>query len=143
MTGQKMRPNSPVEADMMSNPDPNSYIQSSAKLLAETLSGKNGDYAPSGEFSNFEEAAEFADIKPHEVMLAQIGIKYSRIKRLLQTDTSAVYESIQDSLLDLAGYAVIAHAYADAYRTDVNFGLSLPHPSVERTFDESDEDVEF
>jgi hypothetical protein len=130
-----MRPSSPVEADTMSNSDPNSYIQSSAKLLAETLSGKNGDYAPSGEFSNFEEAAKFAGVEVHEVMLAQIAIKYSRIQRLYDKDASATYESIQDSLLDLAGYAVIAHAYADAHQFDSNPGL-VP-------FLASGEDVEF
>jgi len=110
---------------MSTNPDPNSYIQSSARLLAETLSGKNGDYAPGGEFSNFEEAAEFAELTPLGVMLTQIGIKYSRVKSLTRKGR-ANYESIQDSLLDLAGYAIIAHAYADAYRADSDPGFVRP-----------------
>lgn len=94
--------------------DPNSWIQASAKTLAETLSSKNSDYAPGGEFSTFEEAADFAtSLTAFEVMLSQIGIKVTRIKTLAG-GVMPQNESMADSLLDLAGYAVIAHAYLTA-----------------------------
>lgn len=86
-----------------------SEIQRSVELLAETLNGKNKDYAGnSGEFYNFEKAAEFADITVIDVINAQIAIKLTRIQNL--KTGQATYESVKDSYLDLAGYAVIAHA---------------------------------
>lgn len=86
-------------------------IQQSAGLLARTLQGKNNDYRVDGEFSNFERAADFASTAPIKVMMTQIAIKYTRIQGGLRSDESFNYESLKDSLLDLAGYAVIAHAY--------------------------------
>jgi hypothetical protein len=105
--------------------DPNSYIQSSAAHLAETLASKNSDYAPTGEFSNFERAAEVAGIPTLQVMLAQAAIKMTRIQSLTNPVTGTFEnESLRDSFLDLAGYAVIAHAYMEA--TDVG-----PRPDIE------------
>jgi hypothetical protein len=96
--------------------DPNSWIQASAKTLAETLSSKNSDYAPGGEFSNFERAARFVGggMDPLAAMLTQVGIKYTRIESLRNSIDGTNFESIADSLLDLAGYAIIAHAYLSA-----------------------------
>lgn len=96
--------------------DPNSYIQASAETLAETLLSKNGDYAPTTEFSNFERAAEFSGSRTLGVMLGQIGIKFTRIETLSRDvyNPSPQHESLKDSLLDLAGYAIIAHAYLTA-----------------------------
>lgn len=94
--------------------DPDSWIQASVKTLAETLSSKNNDYAPGGEFSNFEEAANFAHVTDLDVMLSQMGIKITRIKTLAG-GVEPKNESFKDSLLDLAGYAIIAHAYLSAY----------------------------
>lgn len=93
--------------------DPNSWIQASVETLAQTLSSKNNDYAPGGEFSNFEEAADFAHVTDLDVMMSQIGIKITRIKNLAAGVTPQ-NESMADSLLDLAGYAIIAHAYITA-----------------------------
>lgn len=95
--------------------DPNSYMQASAEALAETLASKNQDYAPTGEFSNFEKAAEIAKTSVQQVLLAQIAIKLTRIERLQVAQTERyggpLNESLKDSFLDLAGYATIAHAY--------------------------------
>lgn len=100
------------EAEMTSK-DPNSYIQASAEQLAETLLSKNQDYAPTGEFSNFEKAAEVAGISALHVMAAQAAIKMTRIQSLMRGPQS--FESLVDSFLDLAGYAIIAHAYLSAH----------------------------
>lgn len=94
--------------------DPNSYIQDSAKRLAETLASKNSDYAPTGEFSNFEKAAEIADIKAIQVMASQLAIKVTRIQSLMERNGDEYnHESLKDSFLDAAGYATIAHAYLE------------------------------
>lgn len=103
------------EVPKMSNPDPNSYIQASAQALAQILASKNSDYAPEGEFSNFERAAEFCGARTLGVVLAQVGIKFTRIETLSRDvyAPSPQHESLKDSLLDLAGYATIAHAYLE------------------------------
>lgn len=90
--------------------DPNSYIQASAEALAETLASKNQDYAPTGEFSNFETAADVAGISVLQLITAQIAIKMTRIKTL-RAATSVSNEPLKDSFLDLAGYATIGHAW--------------------------------
>lgn len=97
-----------------------SEIQKSVQLLADTLVGKNQDYTGGrGEFFNFEKAAEFVSggADPLFVMLTQLGIKVTRLDSLLLGDHDQVitnFEGIKDTLLDLAGYAVIAHAYLSA-----------------------------
>jgi hypothetical protein len=92
-----------------------SYIQNVAHELATTLSKKNSDYAPTDEFSNFRMAAELPGIDMFDVMLGQIGIKYTRLMSLVQgvLYEGAEYEGVRDTLVDLAGYAVIAAAYLD------------------------------
>ena len=94
--------------------DPNSYIQASADALAETLLSKNSDYAPTGEFSNFEKTAAIAGISVLQLITAQVAIKMTRIEKLLSSDAPAENESLQDSFLDLAGYATIAHAWMES-----------------------------
>lgn len=98
----------------MTSKNPNSYIQASAEQLAETLLSKNQDYAPTGEFSNFEKAAEVAGIGPMQVITAQAAIKMTRIESLTNHGDYN-HESLVDSFLDLAGYAIIAHAYLSAH----------------------------
>lgn len=93
--------------------DPNSQIQSSASALAEILLKKNADYAPSGEFSNFEKAAVVADISVEQLITAQIAIKLTRIEKLLGR-ASLSNEPLEDSFLDLAGYAIIGHAWMNS-----------------------------
>lgn len=94
-------------------------IQGSAELLAQTLVSKNADYAPGDEFSNFEAAAEFAKTDVVTTLLTQIAIKYTRIDNLTNKEELPENESLADSLLDLAGYAVIAHAYLTRGRSGV------------------------
>ena len=91
-----------------------SYIQRSVEHLAEVLQSKNEDYtANMGEFYNFEKAAHFVGggMDPLSVMLTQIGIKVTRIEALRTESYSPNFEPFKDSLLDLAGYALIAHAF--------------------------------
>ena len=94
-----------------------SSIQMSAQILKDVLSRKNSDYTTDrGEFYNFEQASRFGgyDSDPLRIMLSQIAIKYTRIDSLNDNPEAANCEPLKDSLLDLAGYAVIAHAYLSA-----------------------------
>lgn len=115
------------EVPKVTSKDPNSWIQASAETLAETLLSKNSDYAPSGEFSNFERAAEAADVSVLRVMAVQTAIKMTRIQSILSTKSEGpLNESLKDSFLDLAGYAIIAHAYLSVMELD-----SKPHVPIE------------
>lgn len=94
------------------------YIQKAAEELVSTLSRKNKDYAPTDEFSNFRGAAELAGIGTWDAMLVQIGIKYTRLQGLADGLSSPEYESVRDTLLDLAGYSIIAAAWLDKESAD-------------------------
>lgn len=107
-----------------------SEIQKSVKLLADTLVGKNQDYTASrGEFYNFQKTAEFVGggADPLFVMLTQLGIKVTRLDSLLlggHDQVTTNFEGIKDTLLDLAGYAIIAHAYLSAQEEPDGFDYS-------------------
>lgn len=95
-------------------PDPNSYTQASVQTLAETLASKNSDYAPTGEFSNFEKAAEVAGTTVIQLIAGQLAIKMTRIQSLMNSEPSQVRnESLRDSFLDAAGYATIGNAWLE------------------------------
>ncbi|UVD39718.1 hypothetical protein SEA_ROSEPHARIE_54 [Streptomyces phage RosePharie] len=73
---------------------------------------KNSDYkVTSSEFSNFHYAADVAGISTRDAILTQIGIKLGRLKGLTQKGQDPNWESIEDTTMDLAGYAVILYAY--------------------------------
>jgi hypothetical protein len=94
--------------ESLSNPDPDSWVQSALEDLSRTLAEKNHDYKIDGEFSNFEYAAELSGSDVLGVMMTQIGIKLGRLKGLPEE----VYNEPKiDTYKDLAGYAVILYAY--------------------------------
>lgn len=94
------------------------FIQGVAEELKLTLAGKNEDYAPGDEFSNFEQAADFAGLDTFSLIMGQIGIKLTRIENLHKNEYMPNNESLRDSLVDLAGYSVIAAAWLDAVQAD-------------------------
>jgi len=112
--------------------DPNSYIQASADALAETLLSKNSDYAPTGEFSNFEKSAELAGISVTQLITAQVAIKMTRIEKLIGTTGApkVIGESLMDSFLDLAGYATIGHAWLSQLQGATEYNEASEAPRV-------------
>lgn len=106
-----------------------SYVQRAIEELAETLQSKNQDYRIDSEFSNFEYAAEVAGVvTTFDVILTQIGIKLGRIRGL---DKDPNNESLEDSVKDLAGYAVILYAYLKSKSEDE---VWVPGPNSEEEF---------
>lgn len=67
--------------------------------LADTLIAKNHDYGN----AFHDSVKEFGNV----VMAIRIGDKYKRLKTLLNSDAQ-VDESIEDTLRDLAGYAILS-----------------------------------
>ena len=89
-----------------------SSIETALANLGSVLQRKNSDYkVTSSEFSNFHYAADVAGVSTREAILTQIGIKLGRLKGLTQKDQDPNWESIEDTTMDLAGYAVILYAY--------------------------------
>lgn len=105
-----------------------SYIQRVAGELKDTLSRKNHDYTTTDEFSNFTEAARLPGVMPFDVVLGQLGIKYSRLLSL-NKGSDPEFESLRDSFIDLAGYAVIAAAWLDREKEDAEAPTPL-HPAT-------------
>lgn len=108
------------------------YIQNVANELRVTLQGKNHDYTTTDEFSNFTEAAKLPGLLPFDVMLGQLGIKYSRLLGLNHSGEPE-FESFRDSLIDLAGYAVIAAAWLDKERADAETPEAIACPECGRS----------
>lgn len=105
--------------ESLSNPDPNSWIQSALDDLSHNLASKNEDYRIDGEFSNFEHTAALVDTTPEDVILTQIGIKLGRLNGLRRSGGRPNNEALIDTYHDLAGYAVILYAYIMSTREDV------------------------
>lgn len=99
-----------------------SSIQRSAQILMDVLSMKNSDYtAGRGEFYNFEKTAEFVNVPVLKLVAAEVAKKMTRLDSLLRLEELGQLpnnESMKDTLLDLAGYAIIAHAYLSATEDD-------------------------
>lgn len=76
----------------------------------DTLNKKGNDYASSEDaFSNFRNTASVLKIPVAKVFLSEIVKKVSRITELLEKDAQC--ESINDSVLDIAGYACLLDGY--------------------------------
>lgn len=79
-------------------------IESEAELLVDTLKRKNKDYG-----NSFSELFDEIGMTYAYVHMAE---KLHRIKSLMDSDSSpAVNESIEDSVRDLAGYALLTLAH--------------------------------
>lgn len=82
------------------------------KTLGQLYDKKNSDYALSGSsYSNFEQAAVTAGVSVDEVFRTMIGIKLARIVSLQNENKPINFESLSDTILDLANYACIYAAY--------------------------------
>jgi len=82
------------------------------KKMAEVHSAKNHDYAMGGDpLSNFKLAGAFG-VPPFVGVMVRMSDKWSRLISLIQKgragNPEVKEESIEDTLLDLANYALLA-----------------------------------
>lgn len=78
--------------------------------MREIHNRKNADYGNGKQLGNFEEAKDFG-VTAFQGVLVRISDKYSRIKSLSKRENNegeVKDESIEDTLLDLANYAILA-----------------------------------
>jgi hypothetical protein len=87
-----------------------SFIEAAALEALRVMKGKNEDYAPTTEFSNFEKAAEFAGVTVDEAISVMIGIKQTRAEALAD-GRQVNNEALDDTLLDWQNYINILRAW--------------------------------
>lgn len=83
--------------------------------MNEICKAKNQDYSGGGDvyaFNNFKESAMVAGGTVEQGFLFRMSDKMSRVRNLTKAGTAAVKdESIQDTLMDLANYAILMMGY--------------------------------
>lgn len=93
---------------MAANPDFEALLEE----IFELHNRKNEDYAgDSNPFANFEYVARFTGLSVDKVIEVMIGIKYARLDVLLKAEGEPNFESVEDTLLDVAVYGLIRLAY--------------------------------
>lgn len=73
------------------------------------LETKGDDYAGGDRLSNFKNVGAIVRISPEVSCLDKIGTKVARLGTLFSLDGPPKNESIEDSVLDLANYAILLH----------------------------------
>ena len=77
--------------------------------MSEIHSVKNQDYGGGDPLGNFKTSADFVGIDPFTGILVRLSDKWSRITNIHKKGMNTVKdETIEDSLLDLACYALLA-----------------------------------
>ena len=75
--------------------------------MHKILISKGGDYANEDRLSNFKLAGSIIGLTPEMNCLSLIATKVARLGVLLNSDKAPNNESIDDSIIDLANYAVL------------------------------------
>lgn len=74
--------------------------------MKEIMNSKGDDYANEDRLSNFKLAGEISQISPEQQCLSLIATKVARLGVLLN-NKKPQHESIRDSVIDLANYALL------------------------------------
>ena len=83
------------------------FFDETVMNLSNILFSKGSDYANKDRLSNFKLAGSICGITPQLNCLSLIATKVARLGVLLNTDVIPNNESIQDSIKDLANYALL------------------------------------
>lgn len=83
------------------------HLQAFTQKMKETLLKKGNDYANADLLSNFKLAGQICGLTAEINCLNLIATKVARLGVLLQNQKTPNNESIADSILDLANYAVL------------------------------------
>ena len=93
----------------MTHTEQQEHFDAFVVLMRETMLRKSSDYANEDRLSNFKGVAAIVGITPEQVALTLVSIKTARLGNLLGKSGSPLNESVADSILDLANYAVLMH----------------------------------
>ncbi len=82
------------------------HLTAFQEKMASVMMGKGDDYADSDRLSNFKKAGAICGLSPEQNCLSLIATKVARLGVLLK-GAEPNNESVRDSVLDLANYAVL------------------------------------
>jgi len=92
----------------MTQKEQEEHFEMLTQKMKETLISKGEDYCSSTDkLSNFKLAGAICGLKAEQNCLSLIATKVARLGVLLNSDKAPNNESVQDSVLDLANYAVL------------------------------------
>lgn len=96
-----------------------SFNRFTSKMFEKLLS-KGDDYSNADRLSNFKISAAVINSTPELTALTLIATKVARLGTLLTSQEEAKNESIEDSILDLANYAVLLNMILEDKLKTVN-----------------------
>lgn len=96
------------------------YLESKTKQMLATAKAKNSDYTNGSDpFGNFVRVELLGICKTEVGFLTRMTDKLCRISSFVSSGTLAVKdESVQDTLLDLANYALLLSAYIESKKAN-------------------------
>jgi hypothetical protein len=92
--------------------DQQNHFKELVKLMEHTLFKKGDDYANDDRLSNFKDSGAITGMNAKQICLNLIAVKVSRLGNLFKSNNPK-NESVNDSILDLANYAVLLHMIAN------------------------------
>lgn len=83
------------------------HIEQFTERMAQTILRKGNDYANTDRLSNFKLAGAICGMTAAQNCLSLIATKVARLGVLIGSGKTPDNESIRDSLIDMANYAVL------------------------------------
>ncbi len=83
------------------------HFNETTERMRDVMLNKGNDYANADRLSNFKMAGAICGLKAEQNCLSLIATKVARLGVLLSSDKAPNNESVQDSVLDLANYAIL------------------------------------
>jgi len=100
----------PVETKVEKNDFMRDFERVVDKML-QIAKTKNHDYSKQGAFTNFKMVENLGITTAEKGILTRMCDKMSRIVNLLDSEAMVEDEKIEDTLIDLANYAIILNIY--------------------------------
>jgi len=87
------------------------YLSNAFDVIEDIAIKKSTDYTTTSPFENFEKVALATGLQVEDIFHVFIATKLNRIRNLVDNGKPPENESISDSILDLATYAVLYLAW--------------------------------
>lgn len=91
----------------MNHDEQKQHVEAFFEKMRQTMLNKGNDYANHDRLSNFKLAGSITGIGASMNCLNLIATKVARLGVLLNADGNPNYESVRDSVLDMAVYAIL------------------------------------
>lgn len=87
------------------------WIEEAIDATSATLNAKGKDYAlDTDQFSAFRSLTDWYGTEPYWTALGEVVKKLERLKALKTNGRAPTNESVEDTMKDIAGYAILAYA---------------------------------